>query len=288
VFIPLGFMQQPEPPGPTPLPTIASPLFALDTSAPLSDHGFFPTDGKGGTPLSGYNTTTQSILDLVSIGWWDLITPATLASPVQNGLPGLRVDSINKVPYGFAGTGNEDPAGKIWIWQGSDAFGNPSGTAAPFTIFATFSLSSLPTGATVYRICSASNFDGTIADGCSIYVKSDGFYFQRAGATANLRHVAAALATGKLYAVVARFAGFGAGGMMSLAVNELAEDSLSNPIGPMESDGWSIANFMAAGFANSAQDFCDGYFFEGRVWGTSCTDAERDALLAYASGKWGS
>jgi hypothetical protein len=120
----------------------------------------------------------------------------------------------------------------------------------------------------------------------SIYAKSDGFYFQRAGASyATPVKVPVTISAGTLYKVVARYS---PGAEMRLAVNALTPVSLT-PSGTLEAVGnWSIVNFMAVGYASAVQNLAMGNFFEGRIWGSFCTDAQEATLLQYATDKWGS
>jgi hypothetical protein len=68
VFMPMGFMSSAT--AKTALPAITTPLFALDMADPLTNNRFYPSGGKGGTPISSYGTI-GSILDMVETdGSW--------------------------------------------------------------------------------------------------------------------------------------------------------------------------------------------------------------------------
>ena len=272
-----------------PVPTIATPLFALDMSAPLSDNGFFPNNGGanngGGTPISSLPAVIGSVTDLAKPGqsWWDILNTAPMTGTLQNGMPGLEITSHNNCPYLFVG--DEDALNNIYVLQGAPG-GVPSGTPAPFTVLSIFKFTTLPTGSTPARLFSATDFGGTTFAGLSVYTTSTGFYFERGGSTvATPLAVTTTLALDTLYVVVATFSGFGASDPMTLTVNALPT-ATTNPTGTMETGPWTVGGLMSAGYNGSAQDptICD--FFESRVWGSAATSGQVAQLIAYGTGKW--
>jgi hypothetical protein len=286
VFMPMGFMSSAT--AKTALPAITTPFWAVDMSDPLTNNRFYPQGSKGGTPISSYGAI-GSILDMVETdgSWYDMLgTTTPLTANVQNGLPGMAVTTTSNNLYSFAG--GQDVGNKIPILQG---VGGVPGTPAPFTVLAVVKFTALPTGtakACLFACNSWSDASG-ISTGLEIYAMSDGFYFSRgAGSYTTPVKVAVTINATTLYKVVARYTGLGTSKPMSLAVNALTEAQVASTTGTAETISWGIMGWMAAGYNSAVNDLLTGYLFEGRVWNSYATDAQRTSLLQYATDKWGS
>jgi hypothetical protein len=101
VFMPLGFMAGAAT-GKTALPALGTPYWALDMSDPLSNGRFYTnyTNYTKGTPtVATYPGSVLSIGDMVATdgSWWDLLGATTLAASLQNGLPGLELQTTTRV-----------------------------------------------------------------------------------------------------------------------------------------------------------------------------------------------
>lgn len=275
MFLPLGFHASS-----VPLPTIASPLFAMDFSLPLNSGNY----KNGATALTAYGQICSVITDLFNTPGGSaatVTTGQTLDANIQFGRPGLlmaraRGDLLYSQP------GANEPNNRIPAMQGT------SPTPAPFTLFLVTKLLSVPTAGQTYRLFSVdrdANTDANLAGCTSLFCTSTGFTFVRnAAAATNAATLSVPPVAGKVYKIVARFTNFSTA--MKFSVNSYPEVSIT-PSGAMETFAWDILAWMGGSYNASVQDSADGRLLEGRVWNTACSDAQRSALLNYAARKWG-
>jgi hypothetical protein len=249
------------------LPTIATPLWAMDTASAV---GVLFTD-TGMTAQAAAGDSVAGIKD--ALGGTTAFTQATpgacpvLAANVHNGLPGLRfTGSLAQFLAQSAGT--------------LSATMKASGGYGALVVF---------TPATLPPVAQDVMDIGTVTTSFSKarllqQLASGQIRHGRQSDTAvNYAVEGTTVAANTLIKAVSRWDGTN----LKLAANAIAENTSAAMVGAFTA-AWPETSVIGASQDPGSQFFLDGWIHEIRIWNSAVSDADRTNLLTYATSKWGS
>jgi hypothetical protein len=256
---------------PAVLPSITSPLFAVDTSALLGQFwqdAALTVPAALGQPIKGLKSTINAADTFTAAN------PPTWMSGVKNRMNGLRFTSASKsLLYPTKTT-----LPLIVALEGTKA------APASFTGLFVFTPASLPTASAPMTVFSA-GVSGISYDSIALGLTANSLVFTvLCSGSSSAAAITMVPAANGVIACVVRYTNQTV--PMKLAAAGFTEVAVT-PTGVMDGQTWSfcwLGNLQQS--SNGFQPF-DGWIHEARIWSTVATDAQRDQLLTYATTKWG-
>jgi hypothetical protein len=251
------------------LPTISSPVFALDAydaRSGLYQDTSFQTQAAIGDTVQGVFDATSSGNNFAQA---TAANAPVLRASVKNNLPGLR----------FTGSLQQ------YLTQVAGGIGELLRQSTGYTILVVFTPATLPSAAAQDVMTLGQNTTGSDKVRTVQQLASGVPRTTRAADSAIITNLSApsAISANTLAKCVSRWDGTN----IKFAVNALSETSAA--VSGVFNNAWPAGGVMGADISGTGPQFyLDGWIHEIRIWNSASSDTVRTNLLTYATSKWGS